>query len=320
MLIAGRPLTPELEGRRTDPSWQWWCVYAHLDRGDGHTWSVYFWPSVSEHSDSLIASVHRDGELVDLSSFPLAPGTIGTADRGVDVEVDACWFRGSYPTYRLHLESVALSLDLCLRAQGRAYEALAKTRGISWLYLPHVTVEGEVTVGGGRPSAVVGKAYVERRRGRFWSPGVSQGIWETFPAGSATAAALPMFYELRRNDGSPAFAVVAVAVEGAVVELDHVEVEVFESATAHGIDHPMTFRVSAEGPEGELDALVVRSPGRLELCDFLAEPRAGARSFGVYGPGEIDGYLRHAGGRVRVAGPTFGSSLRFWQDALGPSP
>ncbi|WP_416903821.1 hypothetical protein [Micromonospora echinospora] len=311
-------LTPEIEGQYFSPKMQWWCAHADLVDSDGTPWSFYFWPALGSLDEAWIATLYVGDEVVDLTSLHLPVGSLRAAREGVDVAFGDQYIRGTYPDYEIYVSGVhageQVSLRLRMTARMPAFEALPDLRGITWHYVPQFSTTGTVTRGG-RAREVTGSGYLERRRGRFWAPGVSRGIWESIPAASTGGLSVPLFYKVWRDDGTIQLQTLTFTVDGAeLVDFGDVEVDILETAKLPGfeeIDHPMRFRLRAEGDGGSAELEVIRSPHRLMMRDYFVDPDRDAKFTGFYGPGETRGTIEYGGQKHLVQSRSFGSALFF---------
>jgi hypothetical protein len=117
-----------------------------------------------------------------------------------------------------------------------------------------------------------------------------------------------------KNDGSLTLKTLCYTFDGQTMDdLDEVDVEILETINYEGqIDHPIKFRVTAEGPDAKAQLNVVRNPNRLALRDFWGEPDNSRRAVGIYGTGYTEATVEDANGKHETAGPSFGSALYFW--------
>lgn len=316
-------LTSTIEGRYYSPKMQWWCVHAHFTDDTGKDWAFYFWPALGSLDEAWIATLYVGDEVIDLTQLKLPLGSLRAEREGVDVAFDDQFIRGSYPNYEIYVsgehQGESVSLRLRMSATMPAFEALPDLRGITWHYVPQFTVAGTVTRAG-RASDVAGTGYLERRRGRFWAPGISRGIWESVPAASTGGLSVPLFYKVWRDDGSVQLQTLTFTVDGKrLVDFGEVEVDILETANLPGfsdIDHPMRFRLRAEGDGGRADLEVVRSPHRLMMRDYFIDPHPEAKFAGFYGTGETKGTIEYEGTTHRVDSRSFGSALFFSRRAV----
>jgi hypothetical protein len=168
------------------------------------------------------------------------------------------------------------------------------------------TWEGEVEV--------EGNGYLEKRRGRFWAPSTRHGLWESLPMKSSSGLAIPLFYKVWKNDDSPTLQTLCYTLDGqSIQDLGEVDVEVLETIRYdERIDHPIRFRVAAEGENCRARLNVTRNPNRLALRDFWGEPDPTRRAVGIYGTGHMEAVVEDAKGRHETSGASFGSALYFW--------
>jgi hypothetical protein len=308
-------LTPDMEGRYYSPKMQWWCAHAELLTENGRNWSFYFWPALGSLDEAWIASLHDDDHMIDLTQLHLPLGTLRCGRKGVDVTFERQYIRGSYPDYEIVVEGERARLELRMTATMPAFEALPDLRGITWHYVPQFDTEGTLTVDGVSEN-VTGAGYLERRRGRFWAPGIKLGIWESIPT-SAGGISVPLFYKVWRDDGTIQLQTLTFTVDGKnLVDFGEVEVDILETAHLPGaeeVDHPMRFRLTARGADGEAELEVVRSPHRLAMRDYFEDPNESAKVTGVYGPGRTSGTVTYQGESHRVDSRSFGSALFFSQ-------
>lgn len=311
-------LTPEMEGQYFSPKMQWWCAHADLTDDTGRAWSFYFWPALGSLDEAWIATLYTDGEVVDLTALHLPVGSIKASRSGVDVTFGDQYIRGTYPDYEIFVAGThagqSVSLRLRMSATMPAFQALPHLRGITWHYVPQFRAEGEVTRGA-EVSTVTGTSYLERRRGRFWAPGISRGIWESIPAAAPGGLSAPLFYKVWREDGTIQLQTLTFTVDGnRLVDFGEVDVDIIETTRFDGfaeIEHPTRFRLRAEGEGGSADLEVVRSPHRLMMRDYFVDPDPDAKFAGFYGPGETKGTIDYEGERYVVQSRSFGSALFF---------
>lgn len=316
--LAPAELTPAIEGRYYSPKMQWWCAHAHFTDAGGTPWAFYFWPALGSLDEAWIAALYVGDEVVDLTHKHLPVGALAAGRDGVEVSFGRQFIRGSYPDYEIYVEGVhrgeQVSLRLQLSAVMPAFQALPHLRGITWHYLPQLRATGTL-VRAGASSEVTGTGYLERRRGRFWAPGIRQGIWESVPAAAPGGLSVPLFYKVWRDDGSIQLQTLTFTVDGKeLVDFGEVEVEILETAQLPGfadIDHPMRFRLRAAGDGGTAELEVVRSPHRLAMRDYFLDPHPDAAFAGFYGPGETKGTITYQGTSHVVQSRSFGSALFF---------
>lgn len=316
--LSPAELTPDIEGQYFSPKMQWWCAHADLVDADGTAWSFYFWPALGSLDEAWIATLYVGDEVVDLTSLHLPVGTLKAAREGVDVVFENQYIRGTYPEYEIYVEGThqgeQVSLRLRMTARMPAFAAIPHLPGITWHYVPRFAATGTVTRAG-KAKEVNGTSYLERRRGRFWAPGVARGIWESIPAASAGGLSVPLFYKVWRTDGTIQLQTLAFTVDGKdLVDFGDVAVEILETANLPGfeeIDHPMRFRLRAEGDGGKAELEVIRSPHRLMMRDYFIDPDRDAKFAGFYGPGETRGTIEYQGESHVVQSRSFGSALFF---------
>lgn len=316
--LANTTMTAEIEGRYHSPKMQWWCAHADLVSAAGEDWSFYFWPALGSLDEAWIAALYNDSEMIDLTKLHLPVGTLATARKGVDVTFGDQYIRGTYPEYEIRVtgerDGEPVQLDISMTATMPAFEALPYLRGITWHYVPQFRVSGTLTRGG-TSEAVTGNGYLERRRGRFWAPGVRRGLWESIPHAGAGGLSVPLFYKVWRDDDSIQLQTLTFTVDGkALVDFGDIDVDILETARLPGaeeVEHPMRYRVRAEGPDGTAELEVVRSPHRLAMRDYFEDPNEDAKVVGVYGPGHTTGTIDYRGETHRVDNRSFGSALFF---------
>jgi hypothetical protein len=167
----------------------------------------------------------------------------------------------------------------------------------------------------GQQTAVTGSGYLERRRGRFWSPGIDRALWESVVEPGPAPFAVPLFYKVWKNDGTVQLQTLTFTVDGTtMVDFGDVEVDILETAKLPGfeeIDHPMRYRLTAEGDGGSAAIDVVRSPHRLAMRDYFDDPDPRAQWAGIYGAGRASGSITYRGQEYPVNGPSYGSALYF---------
>jgi hypothetical protein len=201
-----------------------------------------------------------------------------------------------------------------MSAETSAFEALPNLRGITWHYVPRFNVTGTLKIGSD-VTEVSGAGYLERRRGRFWTPGISRGLWESIPGPGASPFSIPLFYKVWKNDGTIQLQTLTFTLNGTeMVDFEEVDVEVLETARLAGfedIEHPMRYRLTASGDGGNASIEVVRSPHRLGLRNYFDDPDLRAQWTGLYGAGHAKGSINYEGVDHEVDGPSYGSALFF---------
>jgi hypothetical protein len=316
-ILEPADLTKEIEGTYYSPKMQWWCAHADLVDDDGHVTAFYFWPALGSLDEAWICSLHTADELIDLTSLHNPLGTFTTSRSGVDVQFGNQYIRGTYPEYEIHVEGThdgqPVALTITMKAEIAPYEALPNLRGITWHYVPKFAVTGTLTVRG-VTTAVSGGGYLERRRGRFWTPGINRGLWESITMPGGEQFSIPLFYKVWKNDDSPTLQTLCYTLDGqSIQDLGEVDVEVLETIRYdERIDHPIRFRVAAEGENCRARLNVTRNPNRLALRDFWGEPDPTRRAVGIYGTGHMEAVVEDAKGRHETSGASFGSALYFW--------
>jgi hypothetical protein len=317
-ILEPADLTKEIEGTYYSPKMQWWCAHADLVDDDGHVTAFYFWPALGSLDEAWICSLHTADELIDLTSLHNPLGTFTTSRSGVDVQFGNQYIRGTYPEYEIHVEGAhdgqPVALTITMKAEIAPYEALPNLRGITWHYVPKFAVTGTLTVRG-VTTAVSGGGYLERRRGRFWTPGINRGLWESITMPGGEQFSIPLFYKVWKNDGSIQLQTLTFTTDGKnLVDFAQVDVEVQETAKLPGfeeIDHPMRYRLTAEGDGGKATIDVVRNPHRLAMRNYFDDPDPRAEWAGIYGAGHATGSITHQGTEFPVDGPSYGSALYF---------
>ena len=315
-------LTPEMEGCYYSPKMQWWCAHADLITDEGQEVSLYFWPALGSLDEAWICSLHTADEVIDLTQLHLPVGTFKTARKGVSVRFGEQFIVGTYPNFEIHVEGEhkgeKVSLTVRMKALTPPFEAVQKLRGITWHYIPRFEVEGSF-VRGAKTSGVSGSGYLERRRGRFWSPGINRGLWESIPAAGAAPFSIPLFYKVWRDDESAQLQTLTFTVDGkTMVDFEKVEVEILETIKIPGfeeIDHPVRYRLTAEGDGGHASLEVVRQHHRLALRNYFDDPDPRAKWAGFYGAGHTTGTITYQGKEHVVDGRSYGSALFFFQNS-----
>ncbi len=313
-------LTPEMEGKYYSPKMQWWCAHADLIDDEGNETALYFWPALGALDEAWICSLHVGTEVIDLTDLHLPVGTFGTTRHGVDVTYGDQYIRGTYPDYEIAVGGMhngeKVSLKVTMNAITPPFEALPNLRGITWHYVPRFDVQGTLELDG-RSTAVRGAGYLERRRGRFWSPGINRGLWESIPAAGPAPFSIPLFYKVWRNDESAQLQTLTFTVDGqTMVDFGAVEVEILETSTIPGFEeiaHPVRYRLHAEGDGGDANLEVVRQPKRLAMRNYFDDPDPRAKWAGMYGAGHTHGSINYRGEAHVVDGPSFGSALFFFE-------
>jgi len=317
-ILEPAELTKDLEGTYYSPKMQWWCAHADLVDDAGNETSLYFWPALGSLDEAWICSLHTKDEMIDLTQLYQPLGTFKTSRSGVDVQFGSQYIRGTYPEYDIYVEGEkdgeTVSLNVHMTAETPAFEALPNLRGITWHYVPRFQVEGTLTRGS-TSTAVKGAGYLERRRGRFWTPGINRGLWESIPGAGASPFSIPLFYKVWKNDGTIQLQTLTFTVDGKnMVDFEDVEVDILETANLPGfeeIDHPMRYRLTAEGDGGTASIEVVRNPNRLGLRDYFDDPDPRAKWTGIYGAGHAKGVVTYNGQDHHVDASTYGSALFF---------
>lgn len=337
--LEGVELTPEMEGRYYNGKMQWICIHAHFTESDtGKEWDLYYWPAIAPRDEGIVLSLHSGDELVDLCEFHRPHGYMDFADTGANIDYPGrSVLKGTYPNYALSVDAPdpdgkQYGLDITLDADALGFEAVRDLIGIEWYYCPRLIVSGTLRTPDGEHE-VTGTGYIERRRGRFFAQGIRMGIWESLPMQTKDSMAVPLFYKVFRDDDTAQLQTFTYTSDGkSLTDLGQVEVEILETkkledsdlARSAGfgqghsgdraIEHPVKFRIAAEGPEGRATATVTRNPKRLVLRDFWREPWSEARAIGIYGPGRMEAEIETADGTVKTEGPSFGSALFFWRE------
>jgi hypothetical protein len=305
---------------------QWWCVHAHVFDQDGRRFDVYVWPALGSLDEAWITSIHTEDEVLDLTTLHLPVGSLSTAREGVDVSWGANRVRGSYPKYRVEVSGEPggepVSCELDLEAVMPAFEAIPTLRGITWHYVPRLTARATIT----RGSEVIearGEGYIERRRGRFWAPTIRAGLWESIPALSDADVTIPLMYKVWKRDGGVQLQTLTFSDDGrTMVDMPDVEIEFLEKRRYEGFDeveHPARFAIRAEGPNGSADLVVTRSPHRLKMRNYFADPDPASTFIGMYGTGQTQGTLTVNGTTFDVDAPSYGSALFFGQNGVFPA-
>jgi len=311
-------LTPDFEGRYYSPKMQWWCMHMHLTDDRNQEWGVYFWPALGSLDEAWILSFHSRNELINFTQVHLPLDTLSAARDGVDVRFGNQFLRGRYPNYHVCLGGMSAGksylLDLSCEAETNSFRAVKALRGIDWNYVPRMRASGTLLVGDERRT-VKGYSYYERRRGRFWAPGVRLGIWESVPLASKEGFSIPLFYKVWKNDDTPQLQTLSFTADGkTLVEFPKVDVEVLETRKFPGfedIDHPMRYTIVATGPAGKAELEVTRFPNRLMMRNYFNEPDRKANATGMYGTGRTRGTVVVDGKSYAIDGDSYGSALFF---------
>jgi hypothetical protein len=318
--LQGVDLTPEIEGRYHQTKMQWICIHADFrEKESGREWQLYWWPSIAAHDEGLVMALYQGDRVINLSKFHDPFGTIEWDGREANLTYpDYTSLSGSFPHYDVELDATdnhgtRYGLDIHMEAESKAFEAVRDLKGIDWYYVPRFKVEGKLRTWEGE-FEVEGNGYMEKRRGRFWAPGTRNGLWESLPMQSKQGLAVPLFYKVWKNDGSPTLQTLCYTLDGQTLyDLENIDVEILETISYEGqIDHPVKFRVTAEGEGASAKLDVVRNPNRLALRDFWGEPDESRRAVGIYGTGYTEAVVEDATGKHETAGPSFGSALYFW--------
>jgi hypothetical protein len=312
-------LTPEIEGKYYSPKMQWWCAHADLTDTNGVESSLYFWPALGSLDEAWICSLHFEDRIVNMTELHLPVDAFKSSRSGVDVTFGNQYIRGTYPNYEIHVEGddagTRVGLKINMTALTPPFEALPNLRGITWHYVPRFDVTGVITRDG-EEVGVIGSGYLERRRGRFWSPGNDRGLWESIPAPGDAPFSIPLFYKVWRNDGSAQLQTLTFTVDGEeIVDFEEVEVNMKETITVPGFEEiaaPSRFTLTARGDGGEANLEVVRSPHRLALRNYFNDPDPRAEWVGLYGAGRTTGSITFRGKTYAVDGRSYGSALFFF--------
>lgn len=319
-VLTAAQLTPEIEGQYYSPKMQWWCAHADLTTAEGQDLSLYFWPALGALDEAWICSLHTADEVIDLTRLSQPLGSFKTSRHGVDVKFGEQYIKGTYPNYEIRVEGdhhgEHVELTIRMKALTSPFEAVPNLRGITWHYVPRFEVEGTYTRGKSE-SAVRGSGYLERRRGRFWTPGISRGLWESIPAPGAAPFSIPLFYKVWKNDESAQLQTLTFTLDGrTVIDFEKVDVDILETIKIPGfeeIDHPLRFRLRAEGDGGQAELEVVRQHHRLAMRDYFDDPDPRAKWMGFYGAGHTRGTIRYRGESHGVDGRSYGSALFFFE-------
>lgn len=318
-VVQANKMTPEFEGMYYNPKWQWFCAHMNLVDETGKEWSVYFWPAQSQIDDAWILSFHTsEGEMLNFTEVHLPVGTIKAGRTGAEVSYGNQFFRGSFPRYHAGIGGYANGksyfLDVVIEAETDAFEAVPNLRGIDWNYIPRMKAAGTLRVDD-KLLAVKGYSYLERRRGRFWTPGVARGIWESAPLASKDGLSIPIFYKVFKNDGSAQLQTLTFTADGKTpIEYANIDVEILETTKFPGfehVDHPTRYTISATGDRGKAELEIVRAPNRLMMNNYLGEPSVKANATGIYGTGRMKGRLDVDGRVYDIDGDSYGSALFF---------
>ena len=318
---ARKELTPDMEGRYYSPKMQWWCLHADV-QGAGKDYSFYLWPALGSIDEAWIASLHVGDQLINFTKLHLPLGSLQCGREGVDVRYGPQVLRGAYPTYEVHMEGnhegPPTVLDLRFDAESDSFRAVPNIRGIDWNYIPRMRVTGRIAIEG-QAATVEGHGYLERRRGRFWTPGVKMGVWESIPWASPEGLSIPLFYKVWRDDDTAQLLTLTFTVDGKnLVDYQDVDVQILETTRFPGfedISYPMKVRVAASDANGKADLLITRSPNRLKMRNYFEEPDRTSNAIGMYGPGRVKGTLSYKGRNYVVDAPSYGSGLFFSRKA-----
>jgi hypothetical protein len=318
--LQGVDLTPEIEGRYYPSKMQWICIHADFrEKQSGREWQLYWWPSIAARDEGLVMALYQGDRVINLSTFHDPFGTLDFSDQGANIVYpDRTALSGTYPSYDLTLDAsdnlgTSYALAIHLEAESKAFRAVKDLKGIDWYYVPRFRVEGTLRTWEGEFD-VEGSGYMEKRRGRFWAPGTRNGLWESLPMHSPNGLAVPLFYKVWKNDGSLTLQTLCYTLDGETMnDISGVDVEILETVRYdERIEHPVRFRVTAEGPDARATLNVVRNPNRLALRDFWGEPDPSRRAVGIYGTGFTEATVQDATGTYETSGPSFGSALYFW--------
>jgi hypothetical protein len=314
-----RGMTPEFEGRYSSPKYQWWVTAAHMTTDDGMPWDIYIWPTLGSLDETWLTALYTPTEMIDLTSHNLPTGSFTVSGRGVDVRYGNNFFSGSFPRYETHVEGEKdgepVSVDMTLDAESPPFQAVPHLTGISWWLVP--TMKATVVIKrGGKTFSGTGHGYMERRRGRFWSPVIKQGVWETLPIVSGGELTVPLIYKVWRRDGSAQLQTLTFSSDHGqtIIDMPEVEMEFLKTDRFPGfemVDHPTDIRVTARGENMEAELEVIRNPNRLMLRNFLGDPHPESDAIGMYGPSHHKGHVRVGDKRYDIDGRGFGSALFF---------
>lgn len=316
--LTGIELTPDIEGRYYQGKMQWICIHADFkEQVSGREWQLYWWPAIAPTDEGLVMALYQGDRVINLSRFHDPFGTLYFGQTGAEIVYpERTTLSGTYPSYELTLDAPdnmgqTFGLDIHLEAESKGFQAVKDLTGIDWYYIPRLRVTGTLRTHRGTVE-VEGTGYLEKRRGRFWAPSTRNGLWESLP--TASGMSIPLFYKVWRNDDSPTLQTLCYTADGQTMnDLGQVEVEIMETIRYdERIEHPIKYRVSAEGPDGRATMNVVRNPNRLALRDFWGEPVESRRAVGIYGTGHVEATIEDSTGSHEVSGPSFGSALYFW--------
>ncbi len=169
---------------------------------------------------------------------------------------------------------------------------------------------------GGQTVEAAGHGYMERRRGRFWSPVIKSGVWETLPSAAGGGLTMPLIYKVWRRDDSAQLQTLTFSADRGqtMIEMGKVEMEFLKLDRFPGfemVEHPTHIRITAEGDSCHAELEVRRSPHRLMLRNFLGDPHEESDAIGMYGASEHTGFIEVAGKSYEIKGRGFGSALFF---------
>ena len=314
-------MDPQTEGRYYSPKMQWWCAHLHIDGDDHRRWDAYVWPALGALDEAWIASLHNEDQVIDLTKLHMDVGSIQAARSGVDVRAGLDRIEGTYPNYAIHVEGDQEGqhwiLDAEMVAGSPAFEAVPDLRGITWHYIPRLTVTARITHGDQTVSGS-GTGYLEKRRGRFWAPGIKMGLWESMPSVPGANLSVPLSYKVWRNDGTPQLQTLTFSDDGeTMIDLPEVDIEFLQMDRFDGfemVEHPTRYRITASGEHGSAQLEVTRSPHRLKMHNYFADPDDRADFVGMYGTGTVRGRLDLRGTTYEVDAPSFGSALFFGEN------
>ena len=322
--LTGIELTNELEGRYYHSKMQWICIFADFkEKESGREWDLYWWPAIAPKDEGIILTLHnQERGTINLCQFHQPEGTITWPDlEGANIDYPGrTQLTGHYPNYHIEMDApdrngqtYQLSIDMV--AESKAFEAVPDLTGITWHYIPRMRLSGTLTTHEGTVE-IEGQAYLERRRGRFWSRRGEWALWEGFVQRAPGELGIPLFYKVWEKDGDLTLQTLTYTNDGEnLVDLGTVDVEILETQRYdENIEHPIKYRATAEGPEGKAVMTVTRDRSRLECRDFWTEPQPEARAVGIYGPGSLEATVEDANGKYEAEGRCYGSALYFWTE------
>lgn len=313
------------EGAQLDHPVEWWYVNAILSSpgtpADGWGFiNIYdIFPRGRRENFQAIL-VRPAGEPLDLSAHGITPGSIKTSEAGVNVSWGKSWYRGNYPQWEMYFERELDGLIYRLHLELKADVApLFLNIPIDPSFLRHFVVlrhraEGTITIGQDIFS-VTAVGYLEHVYGVF-NPLSSRGwYWYCVPATERDNLAINMGIMLDQ-DINPSFRAFYFTPDGSrYYGFDNFTFEVLEEDTFQEVAYPKKFRLTEKNSNGELAAIITRSPyakKRLNVASRMAN------LLFVTGYAGLEGSLIWGGKQYDLCGKSIGSAAVFAQPKLQP--